>query len=113
MNISIRWHRTAMVELWAHVQNLSGAIHNRREYFRILVAGIEQHLRKNAGRPPESAPMENVEPEARSWEVVASEIWILFVVREQGGLISRLLGRSGIDVVIRQSCNRLPTLADL
>ena len=109
MKTTIKWNEQAFRDFMRIVRALSSIREDRADYSRAILDTLIKHIKRHQGRPPESQIWENVMPEARIWELIDGRVWLVLIVREAGGLLSRILGWTEVEVIVRGVYNRPPT----
>src|SRR5580692_5929907 len=91
MKLEIRWRRSALNGFLFILRQFCRDRSDRRIYLEFLLRSVEQELTRTKRRPSNSIVFPNVRPETRAWEIIPSRLWLLLVIREHGGWLSRIL----------------------
>ncbi len=113
MIVIVKWKRRCLTRLesWvgarAHVQT------DAENYLCHFVDSIEAELIRSQGHPHGSFAVQNLSPTPFVWEFRKSELWIVYVVSDRGGIFRRFLGWHSREITIAQICEQPPDARSL
>jgi hypothetical protein len=78
----------------------------------VCLEALESQLIRTRGRPKGAVFTNWLTPPMAVWEFQFRRSWVVYLLRDRGGLIARLLARSGLEIVLLQILDHLPPRAE-
>ena len=79
----------------------------------VYLEALEAELIRTRGRPDGAVFTNWLAPPMAVWEFQFRRSWVVYLLRDRGGLIVRLLGRSDLEIVLLLILDHLPPRARL
>jgi hypothetical protein len=113
MIIKVKWLRACLSQLENWVASQAQTRTDAENYVTRYVDLIEADLVRFQGHPPGSFTMRGLSPAPIVWEINKDRLWIVFVVKDRGGVLRKLLRRGCREITLLRIGARLPDARSL